>query len=499
MKDFGKKLLGFAFVAIVSSGISIATYSWLEKSGNQRIGGGAASQEAFAKPVTFSNAAVSSALETDFTQAAENTVNAVVGIKSTVRQNQNQNITGDPFFDFFFGHRGGNAQPQPKVGFGSGVIVSSDGYIVTNNHVVDGSDEVEITLNDKRTFNARVVGTDPATDLALLKIEAEDLPIVKFGDSDNLKVGEWVLAVGNPFQLTSTVTAGIVSAKARSIGIISNQQTMGIESFIQTDAAVNPGNSGGALVNTRGELVGINTAIYSQTGNFAGYSFAVPSSIVSKVITDLKQYGAVQRAVLGVMIRDINAELAKEKDLTTQSGAYVEGVNERSAALEAGIEKGDIIVAVNNVPVKTVSALQEQVNRYRPGDKIKVTVLRGKQNKDFTVTLKNYQGNTEVTKVLGMDVLGAAFKEVNPETKRQLGIRTGIQVTGIKKGKFQNAGIRDGFIVLRVNDQAITSVQDMERVFDSIMKNGASEKVMFIAGVYPNGKTGYYAVDLTTE
>lgn len=497
MKDLGKKLLGFAFVAVVSAGVSVATYSWLEKSRGEHMGYGTADKDAFAKPVTFSNAAIANAIETDFTQAAENTVNAVVGIKSTVRQTQNQNMTGDPFFDFFFGHRGGTMQPQPKIGFGSGVIVSSDGFIVTNNHVVDGSDEVEVTLNDKRTFNARVVGTDPATDLALLKIEAEDLPIVKFGDSDNLKVGEWVLAVGNPFQLTSTVTAGIVSAKARSIGIISNQKTMGIESFIQTDAAVNPGNSGGALVNTRGELVGINTAIYSQTGNFAGYSFAVPSSIVSKVITDLKQYGAVQRAVLGVMIRDINAELAKEKDLSTQSGAYVEGVNERSAALEAGIEKGDIIVAVNNVPVKTVSALQEQVNRYRPGDKIKVTVLRGKQNKDLTVTLKNYQGNTEVTKAVGMDALGAAFKEVKPETKRQLGIRTGVQVTGVQKGKFQNAGIRDGFIILRVNDQVITSVQDMERVFNSIMKNGATEKVMFIAGVYPNGKTGYYAVDLT--
>lgn len=496
MKDFGKKLISFALVAVVSAGVSVGMYSYLNHSDsfkfNQNDG-----KDGYAKPVSFSTIATGRAIETDFTAAAENTVNAVVGVKSTVTRNQSQNMTGDPFFDLFFGNQGGNRQPKPQVGMGSGVIISSDGYIVTNNHVVENSDQIEITLNDNRTFNAKVVGADPSTDLALLKIDATDLPIVKFGDSDQLKVGEWVLAVGNPFQLNSTVTAGIVSAKARSIGILSNRRTMGIESFIQTDAAVNPGNSGGALVNTNGELIGINTAIFSETGNFAGYSFAVPSSIVSKVITDLKQYGTVQRALLGVSIRDINAQLAKEKSLNVQHGAYVEDVNERSAALEAGIEKGDIITGINNIDIKSVAALQEQVSRYRPGDKIKVTILRGKQNKDLSVTLKNYQGTTEITKAVGTETLGAAFKELKTGVKQQLGIRNGVQVDGITKGKFQQAGIRNGFIIMRINDTTITSPSDIEKIFNSIMKGNSNEKAMFIAGIYPNGKTGYYAVDLS--
>ena len=320
-------------------------------------------------------------MDSDFTKAAEATVNAVVHIKSTTlttQRSKNQSL-----FDEFFGGRGGSGNiQQPKVGYGSGVIISEDGYIVTNNHVIDDSDEIEITLNDNRQYKAVLVGTDPSTDIALLKVdpEKETLPTVKIGDSDELKVGEWVLAVGNPFMLNSTVTAGIVSAKARSIGIIGSQK-LGIESFIQTDAAVNPGNSGGALVNIRGELIGINTAIFSQTGNYAGYSFAVPTSIVSKIVTDIKQYGTVQRAVLGVTIQDVNSEMAKEKNLKLNEGVYVADIADKGAAALGGIEKGDVIIAINGVNVKSVAQLQEQVSRYRPGDKIPDSVSRDGKRK----------------------------------------------------------------------------------------------------------------------
>ena len=284
-----------------------------------------------------------------------------------------------------------------------------------------------------------------------------------------------------------------VSAKARAL---SNTRKMGIESFIQTDAAVNPGNSGGALVNTDGELVGINTAIYSETGSYTGYSFAVPTSIVSKVVTDLKQYGAVQRAVLGISFMEINAEVAKEKNIEVQDGVYVAEVNNLSAAMEAGMEEGDILTEVNGVKIKNGSSLQEQISRYRPGDKIKVKVLRGKQTKTLDLTLKNSQGNTEVTKLSGMDSLGAGFKELNDKDKRELNVRYGVQVIGIKNGKLKSAGIRDGFVILEINNKSIKSVGDVEQLYDAIVKSNNPQKVMFITGIYPNGKVMYYAVDL---
>ena len=332
----------------------------------------------------------------DFTQAAESTVNAVVSIRTTteVKSRGYQ----DPIFEFFFGPGHGQREQRPQSGLGSGVIVSSDGYIVTNNHVIEGADKLEVTLNDNRSFNGRIIGADPTTDLALVKIEADNLPTVKFGNSDNLKIGEWVLAVGNPFGLTSTVTAGIVSAKARRISGGMNRGQLGIESFIQTDAAVNPGNSGGALVNTAGELVGINTAIFSQTGNYAGYSFAIPSSIVSKVIADLRQYGTVQRAVMGVSFQEITSELAKEKKLDVHEGVYVAEVRDRSAAFEAGVEVGDVITAIDGKKITNGSSLQEQIGRFNPGDKIKVTLRRNGKDMIVDMTLKNNQGNTEVTK-----------------------------------------------------------------------------------------------------
>ena len=389
-------------------------------------------------------------------------------------------------------------QQQPRVGAGSGVIISTDGYIITNNHVIDGADELEVTLNDNRKFPAKIIGADPTTDIALIKIEATDLPTIPFGDSEKLKVGEWVLAVGNPFNLTSTVTAGIVSAKSRGNIGAGGKDRSKIESFIQTDAAVNPGNSGGALVNTKGELVGINTAIYSETGNFAGYSFAVPISIAGKVANDLKQFGTVQRAVLGVLIQDPQYVPDAEKEkVKVFEGAYVGGFAERSSAKEAGIEKGDVIVAVNGVKIKSSSALQEQISKYRPGDKVELTINRNGSTKKFTVELRNAQGSTKVVK--GGDsaeVMGAAFKALNDEQKRKLGVSYGIEVTGLTSGKLKDAGIKKGFIIMIVNNQKISAPEDLEKIVESILQGRTEDQGLFIKGFYPNGRTKYYAIDL---
>ncbi len=450
--------------------------------------------------------------DTDFTQAAEKTVNAVVCVKSYVSKSvQQQQFSGSPFggidpFEFFFGQpqqRRSTPQQQPKEqkpqqsGLGSGVIISTDGYIVTNNHVIDGADKLEIVLNDNRTFNAKVIGTDEKTDLALLKIEAKDLSAIDFGDSDAIKVGEWVLAVGNPFGFTSTVTAGIVSAKARSISEATHSATMGAESFIQTDAAVNPGNSGGALVNTDGQLIGINTAIYSQTGNYAGNSFAIPSSIVKKVITDIKQYGTVQRAVLGISFTDLTNDIAKEKNITaTTEGIYVASVEDRSAAKEAGLQEGDVILSINGAKVKSKGTMMEQMSKYRPGDKITVVYLRNNNQQTTTVTLRNSRGNVDITKASDIVDLGCAFKEVSKDLQKGLGISKGIEVTGVKDGKFKRAGIKDGFVILEINNYPVASRDDVEKVYKQIMSDNSSDKVMFITGLYPTGKKVYYAVDL---
>jgi len=382
-----------------------------------------------------------------------------------------------------------------QEGVGSGVIMTNDGYIVTNNHVVEGSSEIEVTLNDKRTFKAKLIGADPNTDIALIKIDAEKLPVIAFGNSDSLKVGEWVLAVGNPFNLTSTVTAGIVSAKARNINIINTK--MRIESFIQTDAAVNPGNSGGALVNTRGELVGINSAIASQTGSYAGYAFAVPVSIVQKVVSDIRQYGVVQRALLGVNIQDIDSKLAKEKKLKTLEGVYVAEVNDQSAAKSAGIKKGDVINNVNGISVKTSAELQEQVGRYRPGDKITVTVVRGDSEEKLKVELKNSQGNYGVVSSQdSKDVLGATFKDVDAKIKDKLDLDYGVEIKSLSKGKLADQGIKPGFIILKINSQAVRSAEDVQSAFDAVINNGEREKALFIVGVYPGGKVTYYIINL---
>ena len=362
---------------------------------------------------------------------------------------------------------------------------------------MDGAEKLEVTLNDNRSFNAQVIGTDATTDLALLKIEAKDLSPIPFGDSDDIKVGEWVLAVGNPFGFTSTVTAGIVSAKARSISSATHSMPMGVESFIQTDAAVNPGNSGGALVTTDGLLVGINTAIYSTTGNYAGYSFAIPSNIVKKVITDIKQYGTVQRAVLGISFQDLTAEIAKERDITAVTdGIIIEQVLDRGSAKEAGLEKGDVIIKINDAKIKDKGTMMEQMSRFRPGDKIKVTYVRDNKTQTTTITLKNSQGNTSITKSNDILDLGCAFKELSDKQKKDLGISKGVEVLGVKDGKFKEYGIRNGFIILDINNYPVSSREDVEKVYKAIMNDNDSDKVMFITGIYPTGKKVYYAVPL---
>jgi Do/DeqQ family serine protease len=451
--------------------------------------------------------------ETDFTVAAENTVNAVVCIKSFTTQRQNPYGNGggyDPFggmFEFFFGAPQQRQQPRQQresepvqSGLGSGVILTDDGYIVTNNHVIDGADKLEVLLNDNSTYEARVIGTDEATDLALIKIDAEKLHSITLGNSDDLKVGEWVLAVGNPFGFNSTVTAGIVSAKARSISQNSRGGRMGIESFIQTDAALNPGNSGGALVNLKGELIGINSAIYSNTGSYSGFSFAIPTTIVKKVMTDLRQYGTVQRAMLGCTIAELDAKIAKEKNITaTKSGVLVVTVSDRSTAKELGLQENDVIVGINNTDIHTTPQLLEQINQFRPGDQITVTYIRDNKKYSKTATLRNSQGNTSITKKGDFSEIGCAFMKIGDDTKRSLGISAGVKVTGLKNGAFKDAGIKDGFIITDINGRAVNNSDDVEMIYNQVMKSDTDDKVMFITGLYPTGKKYYYAVNLGAE
>ncbi|MFV0522214.1 MAG: Do family serine endopeptidase [Mangrovibacterium sp.] len=422
----------------------------------------------------------------DLTYAAEHSVHAVVHVK--VSSEEKSEAYGNPFYEWFYGNRGYRQQPRIKEGSGSGVIISSDGYIATNNHVIDGADKIKVVLQDKREFKATLVGTDPTTDIALLKIDGKDFPYLKFADSDNLHLGEWVLAVGNPYNLTSTVTAGIVSAKSRNINI--NENSMSIESFIQTDAAVNPGNSGGALVNSDGNLVGINTAIASLTGSYSGYSFAVPSSIVQKVIGDLKEYGQVQRALLGIGIQNVDADLAKRYHLDKIEGVYVGSVSPNSAADLAGIKTGDVILDIAGIPIHSVAKLQETVGKYRPGDKVKILAKRNGKDKVFQVTFKNLQGDTELV-AAGEKFLGAQFGNIDKEQLYDLNIPSGLQVTDIGKGKLKSAGVKDGFIIVRVNKQNISSLNDLKAIISQA--NGG----VLLEGIYPNGETAYYVFSTT--
>ena len=431
----------------------------------------------------------------DLTYAAENAVKAVVNIEA-IQQIEMRRRSYDPFLEFFgipqdYGYGDSRPQYREQRAGGSGVIISEDGYIVTNNHVIDGATKLRVKLNDGRIFDGKLIGKDSATDLALLKIEAKDLPTLAFGSSDALRLGEWVLAIGSPFDLQSTITAGIVSAKARQLGAIPND--FRIESFIQTDAAVNPGNSGGALVNTRGELVGINTLIKSQTGSYVGYSFAVPESIVRKVVVDLKEFGVVQRAMLGIQFRvvdqDFLDEEGKELGIDELGGAYVASVVEGGSASEAGIRKGDVIVSVDGVKITDPSTLQLEIARHRPNDTVKLSVKRDGKVKQFDVTLRNKAGKTELIAKTDVDVvesLGGKFVDAGTKLCRELEIKGGVQVVGVKAGGvLARARVKEGFVITHINDQSVYSLDDLQRM---------TEKVRSIDGIYPNGRSASYVL-----
>ena len=449
----------------------------------------------------------------DLTYAAEKALPSVVYIKS-VQNSKIQTVEySDPFEEFFsnpfggfFGQGQGNngrrqrqVQTPKRAAAGSGVIISADGYIVTNNHVVDGADELTVSLNEgSKEFSARVIGADKTTDLALIKIDGKNLPAIQIANSDDVKVGEWVLAVGNPLGLNNTVTAGIISAKARTLG------ANGVESFIQTDAAINQGNSGGALVNTRGELVGINAMLASPTGSNIGYGFAIPTSIMNKVVDDLKQYGNVQRAMIGIQggsvkdyIDNLKDQDKEVKDFGTMEGIYIAKVVEDGAAEAAGLKEGDVITTVDNQKVKTMGELQGLLAKKRPGDKVTITYLRDKKKHNATLTLKNEQGNTKVVKNADTDVLGADFRPVTESQKKQLEINYGLEVVKVNGGKMKEAGVPRGFIILRVNDEPMKTFDDLQNAVKEA--NNSKDQMLVIRGIFPTGKKGGFVVYLQNE
>ena len=447
----------------------------------------------------------------DLTYAAEKSLPSVVYIKNTQNSKIQTVEYSDPFEDFFsdpfggfFGRGQGNGgrrqrqvQTPKRQAAGSGVIISADGFIVTNNHVVDGADELTVTLNDNKEYSARIIGADATTDLALIKIDAKQLPAIVIANSDDVKVGEWVLAVGNPLGLNNPVTAGIDSAKARSMN------TGGITSMIQTDAAINQGNSGGALVNTRGELIGINAMLASPNGSNIGYGFAIPTSIMNKVVDDLKKFGTVQRAMIGIKGSDVNAyvdnekEKGKEVDLGTMEGIYIAEVVEDGAAAEAGLKEGDVITHIDGQKIKSFGELQNVIAQKRPGDKININYLRNKKQQKATLTLRNEQGNTKVVKNADIDVLGGQFRAITDQQKEQLNIGYGLEVLKVNGGKLKDAGVPKGFIIQRINEQSVKSIDDLQKIVKEA--STSKEPVLYIQGIYPTGKKGYFAVPLSEE
>ncbi len=455
--------------------------------------------------LTPATAAPAGTQPVDLTYAAEKSVNSVVYIKTTTNSRTQTIPYSNPFDDFFgdffgFGNPGQSqrqVQTPPRKGAGSGVIISSDGYIVTNNHVVDNADEITVKLNDNREFKARIIGQDKDTDLALIKVEGDNFPAITIGNSNDLKLGEWVLAVGNPFNLTSTVTAGIVSAKARSLG--ANH----LESFIQTDAAINPGNSGGALVNTQGELVGINAMLYSQTGSYSGYGFAIPTTIVNRVVDDIKKYGSVQRALLGVSGTDVTLyidqqkEKGKDIDLGTVTGVYVAEVSGDGAAAAAGLQAGDVIVAINGTEVQKMSELQEQTLRLRPGDEATITYLRDKKKRTAKVTLRNAQGTTTAVANIDIDDMGVALRPLTDQEKRDLSLGYGLVVSALRDGKMKQAGVSKGLIILQVNDKQMRTRED----FDDAVKaaNMTTDRILWIRAKTQSGLPKSFTVELNEK
>ena len=497
--------ISITVLSIVAIVFSLAAFTQMKAaSNNANVAGPVAGTN-----TTAATAAVA-AQPVDLTYAAEKALPSVVYILNVQNSKiKTVDVQTDPFEDFFsdpfggFFGRGQNGtrkrqiQTQPKRASGSGVIISADGYIVTNNHVVDGADELTVTLSDNTEKSARIIGTDKTTDLALIKIDAKNLPAIAIANSDQVKVGEWVLAIGNPLGLNNTVTAGIISAKARTLG------ANGVESFIQTDAAINQGNSGGALVNTQGELVGINAMLSSPTGSNIGYGFAIPTAMMNKVVDDLKKYGTVQRAMIGIMGTDVknyvDAEKAKgnEVDLGTMEGIYIDKVTENSAAEEAGLEKGDVIVEVDGKKVKKFGDLSGIVAQKRPGDKVTLAYLHNKKRIEKTLTLKNEQGNTKVVKNADLDVLGAEFREISDAKKQELNIRSGLEVVKVSGGKMKDAGVTKGFIIRYIGDTQIETVEDLQNIVKEV--STSREPVLFVKGLYPSGKKAYFTIVLDNE
>lgn len=483
MRTTVKIILGSIAGGLLSAGVMMYTFKPVEK----RVIIHQASPTQQATPVALSSTNNSSAMNVDFKDAAKNTVNAVVNITSHF-------YTPYRSVSIFGTYENG---VREQAATGSGVIIGSNGYIVTNNHVIEGADKIEITLNDEQKYTGKLIGTDPGTDIALVKIEAEELPYITFGNSDDIEVGEWVLAVGNPFNLTSTVTAGIVSAKARSINLLQgdyDNNVFPIESFIQTDAAVNPGNSGGALVTSSGELIGINTAIASRTGSYAGYSFAVPSNIVKKVTEDLLKYGLVQRAFLGVKLANINQEIANELELPDVKGVYISEVIKNGAAESAGILPNDVILQIGSKEVNDVPELQEQLGKFRPGDEVNLTIRRDSKQITKTITLRNKDGNTNVLSKSEKDekfsALGATFSDISSKDKSSLRLNGGAKITGLTTGKLLDAGISKGFIITKIDKKPVSSAKEAMQILES--KKGG----VLIEGVYPNGLQAYFGFGL---
>jgi Do/DeqQ family serine protease len=480
MRKFGSLFLA----AILGSVCTVTSYQWFDNE-KENVKLEHVTNIPAAK-VAYTVNAEGKAVPLDFTVAAEKVMPAVVHIRSTQGSSQResqQEYPSDPFREFF-----GPRSPQgPSQSSGSGVIINENGYIVTNNHVVEGADVVEVSLVDNRTFTAEVIGTDPDTDIALIKINQKGLPYLSFVDSDKAKVGEWVLAVGNPFNLNSTVTAGIISAKGRSINILNRNNGQGstaIESFIQTDAAINPGNSGGALVDLQGGLIGINTAIASQTGSYSGYGFAVPSDIVNKVVEDLLQFGVVQRGWLGVSIGSVNSELVKQHDLTVNEGAFISAFADASSAKEAGLKEGDVVVKIDEAPIRSNTALIEYIGRKRPGDKVNVTVNRKGKEVTVPVVLKNREGKTGTVKPEerdGLAALGIELEEIDGKVLKNLDITNGVRVKELGNGKLARyTEIREGFIITKVNDTPVKSVKD----FNETLKKKKSGELIILSGTY---------------
>ncbi len=481
----GIKLFVVGLALTIAGGVSsLGIYKYFEKATPT-----ASNQDIISTNNHFTNHKLDIIQPISLELAAEMSVNAVVHVKTEVLTNR----PVDPLYRFLYG---GQQQPQLARSSGSGVIISDDGYIVTNNHVIENAEKISITLNNNKTYKAEVIGTDPNTDLALLKIDKDNLPYINYGNSNTIRIGEWVLAVGNPFNLTSTVTAGIISAKGRDINILRNDPYSGvsaIESFIQTDAAVNPGNSGGALVSAAGELIGINSAIKSNTGSYTGYSFAIPVNIVKKVVGDLKEFGTVQRAFIGVSIRNLDENLAKEIGTDNLNGVYINGTMENGSAAKAGIKSGDIIKKIGNKPVKNVAELQEQISQFRPGDKIIVVVDRNDEEIELPIVLKNLNGNEKIvsnesTKTLKQ--LGVKFTEATNNELKQLKLAGGIKVKEIYNGKFRSVGVKEGFIITKINHKKVNTVDELISAIEKI-KGG-----ILIEGIYENGRREFYGFGL---